>query len=85
MPNHVHFIMVPSREDVLSGTFDEAHPRYIGRINARWRQTGHLWQGRFSSAVMDERHLIAAALSFPRFGEIRVHDTGCTPLVRQRS
>jgi putative transposase len=30
-------------------------------INARARWTGHLFQGRFGSAVMDEAHLIAAA------------------------
>jgi putative transposase len=61
MPNHVHFIMAPSHEDGLRATFGEAHRRYTGRINARLRQTGHLWQGRFSSVVMDEDHLIAAA------------------------
>jgi putative transposase len=63
MPNHVHFIMVPSHELGLRETFAEAHRRYTGRINARFRQIGHLWQGRFSSAVMDERHLWAAARS----------------------
>ncbi|MFN7304927.1 MAG: hypothetical protein ACK5SU_09695, partial [Phenylobacterium sp.] len=31
------------------------------RIHARLKLTGHLWQGRFSSTAMDERHLIAAA------------------------
>jgi len=61
MPNHVHFILVPSHADGLRATFAEAHRRYTATINARLRQTGHLWQGRFSSAVMDERHLLAAA------------------------
>ena len=57
MPNHVHFIMVPSHEVGLRETFAGAHRRYTGRINARFGQIGHLWQGRFSSTVMDERHL----------------------------
>jgi putative transposase len=60
MPNHVHFIMVPSQADGLRATFAEAHRRYTGMINARLKQTGHLWQGRFSSTVMDEPHLLAA-------------------------
>ena len=30
------------------------------RINAREKWTGHLWQGRFASFVMDEPHLLAA-------------------------
>ena len=60
MPNHVHFLMVPSEPDGLRKTFAEAHRRYTGRINARFKWTGHLWQGRFSSTPMDGRHTIAA-------------------------
>jgi putative transposase len=65
MPNHVQFIMARSTEDGLRRTFGEAHRRYAGRINARFRQTGHLWQGRFSSVVMDERRFFAAARYAP--------------------
>ena len=39
----------------------EGHRRYTRHINFRERWRGHLWQGRFSSYVMDERHLLAAA------------------------
>jgi putative transposase len=60
MPNHVHFILVPSDPDGLRRTFAEAHKRYTGRVNARHGWTGHLWQGRFYSTPMDERHLSAA-------------------------
>ena len=60
MPNHVHIIIVPSDEDGLRRTFADAHRRYTGYINARMRVTGHLWQGRFGSAVMDEEHLAHA-------------------------
>ena len=34
---------------------------YAGFVNARARQTGHLFQGRFGSVGMDEDHLMAAA------------------------
>lgn len=57
MPNHVHIILVPSDEDGLRRTFADLHRRYTGFINARARTTGHLWQGRFGSVVMDETHL----------------------------
>lgn len=65
MPNPVHFIMVPSGPDGLRATFAEAHRRYTARIHARLKVTGHLWQGRFSSTAMDERHLTAAARYVP--------------------
>jgi putative transposase len=60
MPNHVHIVLTPSDEDGLRSTFADLHRRYTGVINARNRWTGHLWQGRFGSAPMDEQHLIAA-------------------------
>lgn len=60
MPNHSHTIIVPSDEDGLRKTFADAHRRYTGYINARQRKTGHLWQGRYGSVVMDEAHLYEA-------------------------
>ena len=54
MPNHVHVILVPSDEDGLRRTFADLHRRYTGFVNARARTTGHLWQGRYGSVVMDE-------------------------------
>ncbi len=60
MPNHVHIILVPSDEDGLRRTFADLHRRYTGYVNARARTTGHLWQGRYGSAVMDEAHLLNA-------------------------
>jgi putative transposase len=60
MPNHVHAIVVPADADGLRRTFGELHRRYTGYVNARARRTGHLWQGRFGSAAMDEEHLAHA-------------------------
>ena len=53
--------MTPADADGLRATFGEAHRRYTGAINARFRWTGHLFQGRFGAVVMDEPHLLAAA------------------------
>lgn len=61
MTNHVHLIATPSDEEGLARAVGEAHRRYTRAINAREEWTGYLWQGRFSSYPMDERHLLAAA------------------------
>jgi putative transposase len=60
MPNHVHLVLTPSDEAGLGLAVGEAHRRYTNFINARGRWTGHLFQSRFSSAAMDEDHLLAA-------------------------
>jgi putative transposase len=53
--------VTPAGADGLRATSAEAHRRYTGAINARFRWTGHLFQGRFGAVVMDEPHLLAAA------------------------
>ncbi len=60
MANHVHFICVPKKEDSLPRAFNMLHMRYAQYINRRKQASGHLWQGRFYSCILDERHLYAA-------------------------
>jgi putative transposase len=60
MPNHVHLVLAPSDPAGLALALSRAHRLYAGYFNARARQTGHLFQGRFGSLAMDEDHLIAA-------------------------
>lgn len=75
MPNHVHLVVVPSHGDGLRAMFADAHRRYTSFINFRHKWTGHLWQGRFGSVVMDEDHLVSAiryvALNPVRAGLVR--------------
>ena len=61
MQNHIHFIAIPSRKESLSKTFNSSHMRYSQYFNRKRKITGHLWQGRFYSCVLDEPHLITAA------------------------
>jgi REP element-mobilizing transposase RayT len=60
-PNHVHLILTPDDGAALARALSRAHRLYAGYVNARARQTGHLFQGRFGSIAMDEDHLMAAA------------------------
>jgi putative transposase len=60
MPNHVHLILVPRDMTGLARAMSETHRRYAGYVNARARRTGHLFQGRFGSVIMDEPHLLGA-------------------------
>ncbi len=60
MPNHVHLILVPDEVDGLRNTLAEAHRKYTRMINFRHGWRGHLWQERFHSFPMDEKHLYRA-------------------------
>jgi putative transposase len=60
MPNHIHAVVVPEGRDALSKYFAILHRRYAWRINRRYEWTGHLWQKRFFSVVMEEPHAVTA-------------------------
>ena len=60
MTNHVHFVVVPNTETSLARGFGEAHRRYTRMKNFAQGVRGYLFQGRFSSSVLDENHLLAA-------------------------
>jgi putative transposase len=60
MPNHVHLILVPSDGEGLARALGDTHRRYTTFVNARARWSGHLFQNRYGSVVMDDAHLIAA-------------------------
>ncbi|MEA3489430.1 MAG: transposase [Candidatus Omnitrophota bacterium] len=60
MNNHVHFIAIPHQETSLARTFNIAHMRYSQYFNKKIEAAGHLWQGRFYSCILDEKHLYSA-------------------------
>jgi putative transposase len=60
MPNHVHLVVVPARDESLGLALRDAHTVYAMYFNTRMDLTGHLWQGRFRSCPMDGAHLWAA-------------------------
>lgn len=60
MQNHVHLVVCPERQESLATLFGQVHRRLARRVNVTHEWTGHLWQERFHSVVMDEAHLMAA-------------------------
>jgi len=61
MSNHVHFVAVPAEGESLGRTYRDTHQAYAAWLNRKMGQSGHLWQGRFFSCVLDDPHLWAAA------------------------
>jgi putative transposase len=60
MTNHVHLVVVPSTDDGLQRMLKPLHMRYAQHINRTRNWTGHLWQGRFFSSMLDDQYLWAA-------------------------
>lgn len=57
MTNHVHLVAIPHEEDSLAKAVGRTHFLYSQYINYVHKRSGHLWQGRFYSCALDQRHL----------------------------
>lgn len=53
MTNHVHLLVVPGTAQSLPRTMQSLGRRYVRHINARYRRTGTLWEGRYRAAPID--------------------------------
>lgn len=60
MTNHVHLVVVPEHEDSLALMFGRAGGRYSQALNIRKGRSGHLWQARYYSCGLSDRHLWTA-------------------------
>lgn len=56
MENHVHMVAVPKFSWSLTRGLGEAHRKYTSSVNIRENWKGHLWQGRFISYPLEEKH-----------------------------
>ena len=56
MTNHVHLVAIPEKEESLAKAIGQTHFCYSQYINRLHKRSGHLWQGRFYSCALDERH-----------------------------
>ena len=60
MTNHVHLVGIPEKEDSLAKALGRAHFLYTQYINRMHGRSGHLWQNRFYSCLLDRQHYWAA-------------------------
>jgi len=60
MPNHIHIIAIPGKNDSFAKTFNTVHMCYSQYFNKSNNLKGHLWQDRFYSCPLDEKHLYHA-------------------------
>jgi len=60
MTNHVHLIATPTSEASLAKAVGRTHWLYTQSINRLHGRSGHLWQNRFDSCPLDDKHFWAA-------------------------
>ncbi len=56
MTNHVHVIAIPDQPDSLARAIGRTNFRYTQYVNRLHGRSGHLWQNRFFSCMLDDGH-----------------------------
>jgi putative transposase len=68
-------VVIPQRGDSLAKGLGHTHNEFARWMHVRTRQSGHLWQNRFYSCPLDDRHLPEAL----RYVELNPVRAGLTP------
>ncbi len=62
MPNHFHLLVRPEKAETLSTWMQWFMTSHVRRYHKHYRTSGHVWQGRFKSfIVQDDTHLLTVA------------------------
>ena len=80
MSNHFHLVAIGDQADAISLFMMDLSGLYATYRNAVHRHTGHLWQSRFYSAVLDTAHW-ATALRYVELNPVRARMVGRAEVV----
>jgi putative transposase len=80
MTNHVHLLVTPRTVDSVPRTMQSLGRRYVRHINATYRRTGTLWEGRYRAAPIDSE---AYLLTCCRYIELNPVRAGMVPHPRE--
>ena len=62
MTNHVHLLMTPAEKDSISRVLQTVGRRYVQYVNASYRRSGTLWEGRHKASLIDSEEYLMACL-----------------------
>jgi REP-associated tyrosine transposase len=71
MTNHVHLLVTPERADSLPCLMQSLGRRYVRYINAAYRRTGTLWEGRYRAAPIDSDAYFLACCRYIELNPVR--------------
>jgi putative transposase len=71
MTNHVHLLATPRDADSIPRTMQSLGRRYVRHVNAAWRRTGTLWEGRYRAAPIDSEAYFLACCRYIELNPVR--------------
>jgi putative transposase len=71
MTNHVHLLITPAEKDGISRVLQTVGRRYVQYVNASYRRSGTLWEGRHKASLIDTEHYLMACYRYIELNPVR--------------
>ncbi|NOZ19626.1 MAG: transposase [Planctomycetes bacterium] len=71
MSNHVHLLIETSEDGSISKIMHAINTAYAMYFNSKYDHVGHVWQGRFHSAVVDSDHYLMEVMRYMDLNPVR--------------
>jgi putative transposase len=71
MTNHVHLLVTPRKAESLPRAMQSLGRRYVRHVNALYRRTGTLWEGRYRAAPIDSEAYFLACCRYIEMNPVR--------------
>jgi len=71
MTNHVHLLVTPAAPSSLPRLMQSLGRRYVRYMNATYRRTGTLWEGRYRAAPIDSETYFLACCRYIELNPVR--------------
>jgi putative transposase len=71
MTNHVHLLITGDESSAISRTMQTLGRRYVGYVNASYRRTGTLWEGRFKACLVDSDTYVLTCYRYIELNPVR--------------
>lgn len=73
MPTHVHFVLVPLKENGISKFMNIVLKSYSKYFNVKYKRKGPLWEGRFKNVLVDSDEQLLHLTRYVHLNPVSAH------------
>jgi putative transposase len=73
MTNHVHLLLTPETDGACSDLMKGVGQLYSQYVNKLYRKTGHVWEGRFKSCLVQSEQYVLACYRYIELNPVRAY------------
>ena len=71
MTNHIHLLVTPPKVGALANMMQMLGRRYVSYINATYRRSGTLWEGRYKACLVDSDDYLLTCYRYIELNPVR--------------